>query len=411
MSAAALPAPVREARLLPPFLRTLLGMCVIAAPVLGGVLPEDEADVMYHSYSGGDITVRGPSVLIRKKVGDSLSLSYNYYEDMISSASIDVKLSASPYHEIRKQNSFGADYLHGKTTYSVGFIYSREPDYIADTSYYSISQDMFGDLTTISLGYRRGWDQVYRDECNPALPAHPIGTECPQIINDPSFHQRADHRGYTFGLTQILTRNLLANLNYEIDTDQGYLANPYRSIRYASPGGLGFTLAPQIYPNTRTSNAASVLLKYYLPWRATLTGSYRFYHDTFGITGSTLETDYTMPALKGWIFDGSLRYYTQTQASFYSDLFPYANYANFMARDRELAAFSSWTAGIGASYEFPTPQFPWIHKSTANIRYDRLMISYKDYRDALLAAQYGAGSEPLYKLDANVLEVFLSIWY
>jgi hypothetical protein len=39
------------------------------------------------------------------------------------------------------------------------------------------------------------------------------------------------------------------------------------------------------------------------------------------------------------------------------------------------------------------------------------MINYKDYRDALLAAQYGAGNEPLYKLDANVLEVFLSIWY
>lgn len=406
---AALPrAPRRGGRLLPPLLRACLALCVIAAPVLGGVLPEDQADLLYHSYSGGDITVRGPSVLIRKKVGDSLSLTYNYYEDMISSASIDVKLSASPYHEIRKQNSFGADYLHGKTTYSLGYIYSREPDYIASTSYYSISQDMFGDLTTISLGYRRAWDQVYRDLC--AAP-HPNNQECPDIINDPTFHQRADHRGYTFGLTQILTRNLLANLNYEIDTDQGYLANPYRQIRYSSPGGVGFTLAPQIYPNTRTSNAASVLLKYYLPWRATLSGSYRFYHDTFGIVGNTLEADYTMPMWKGWIFDGSLRYYTQTHASFYSDLFPYANYSNFMARDRELAAFHSLTAGIGASYEFPIPQLPWIHKSTANIRYDRMMITYKDYRDALLAAQYGAGGEPLYKLDANVLEVFLSLWY
>jgi len=408
VSAAEPRAAQRGARLLPPFLRTLLALGVIVAPVLGGVLPEDQADLMYHSYQGGDITVRGPSVLIRKKVGDSLSLSYNYYEDMISSASIDVKLSASPYHEIRKQNSFGADYLHGKTTYSLGYIYSREPDYIASTSYYSISQDMFGDLTTISLGYRRGWDQVYRDLC--AAP-HPNNQECPDIINDPTFHQRADHRGYTFGLTQILTRNLLANVNYEIDTDQGYLANPYRQIRYASPGGVGFTLAPQVYPNTRTSNAASVLLKYYLPWRATLTGSYRFYHDTFGIVGSTAEADYTMPMWKGWIFDGSLRYYTQTHASFYSDLFPYANYSNFMARDRELAAFNSWTAGIGASYEFPIPRLPWIHKSTANIRYDRMMINYKDFRDALLAAQYGAGSEPLYKLDANVLEVFLSLWY
>jgi hypothetical protein len=118
-----------------------------------------------------------------------------------------------------------------------------------------------------------------------------------------------------------------------------------------------------------------------------------------------------MPVWKSWIFDGSVRYYRQTHASFYSDLFPYANYANFMARDRELAAFSSWTLGVGASYEFLIPHVPWIHKSTANIRYDRMMIDYKDFRDALLAAQFGAGAEPLYKLDANVLEAYLSIWY
>ncbi len=96
------------------FARTLLALCVITAPVLGGVLPEDEADVMWHNYNGGGISVDGPSVLVRKKVGDSLSFTANYYEDMISSASIDVKLSASPYKETRKQWSGGVDYLHGK---------------------------------------------------------------------------------------------------------------------------------------------------------------------------------------------------------------------------------------------------------------------------------------------------------
>ena len=401
LSGAPRPAPARAGRLFSPFTRTLLALLVITVPALGGVLPEDRADVLWHDYNGGDITVSGPEVLVRKKVGDNLSLSAGYYEDMISSASIDVKLSASPYHEVRKQENAGFDFLHGKTTYSAGYIHSREPDYIADTSYYSVSQDMFGDLTTVTMGYRRGWDQIFRD----------IKTPDGVIENDPTFHERADHWGYSFGLSQILTRNLLATLNYEIDTDQGYLANPYRQIRYQSGGGAGFTLAPQIYPDTRTSNAASVLLKYYLPWRATLTGSYRFYHDTWNVTGSTIEADYTLPVWKSWIFDGSLRYYTQTHASFFSDLFPYANYSNFMARDRELAAFDSVTVGVGATYQFEVPQVPWIHKSTANIRYDRLMINYKDYRDALLAAQYGAGNEPLYKLDANVLEVFLSIWY
>jgi len=387
---------------LSPFTRTLLTLCLIAAPALAGVLPEDRADVLWHSYNGGDITIQGPSVLVRKKVGDNLSLSASYYEDMISSASIDVKLSASPYHETRKQESVGADYLHGKSTYSAGFITSKEPDYKANTSYFSVSQDMFGDLTTLTLGYRRGWDQVFRD----------IKTPQGVLENDPTFHQRADHRGYSLSLTQILTRNAILGFNYELLTDQGYLANPYREIRFLSPGqGRGFMLAEQVYPNTRTSNAASVQLKYYLPYRAALTGQYRFFHDTWGVLAHTVELDYTHPVWKHWIFDGSLRYYRQSAADFYSDLFPRANYQNFMGRDRELAAFHSYTLGAGASYQFAVPGVRWISKSSANVRVDHLMVDYSDFRNALLAGSYGAGNEPLYRLNANIFQVFVSIWF
>jgi hypothetical protein len=386
---------------LSPFTRALLALAVITAPALSGVLPEDRADVMWHYYNGGDITVEGPEVLVRKKVGDSLSFTAGYYEDMISSASIDVKLSASPYHEVRKQENGGVDYLHGNTTYSAGYIHSREPDYIADTTYYSISQSMFGDLTTVTMGYRRGWDQIFRDIKDPDG----------EIVNDPTFHQRADHRGYSLSVSQILTRNTIVNFNYELLTDEGYLANPYRKIRYLSPGGLGFTLADQVYPNTRTSNAASVQLKYYLPWHAALTAQYRFFRDTWDIVANTAEVDYTFPVWKHWLFDTSARYYQQTHASFYSDLFPRADYQNYMARDRELAAFHSYDVGAGASYQFWVPGAPWISKSTANFRYDHLLIDYSDFRDALLAAEYGAGNEPLYRLNANIMEFFVSIWF
>jgi hypothetical protein len=388
---------------LSPFARTLLALAVITAPALGGVLQEERADVMYHYYNGGDITVDGPEVLVRKNFGDTVSLSAGYYEDMISSASIDVKLSASPYHETRKQENYGIDYLHGKTTYSAGYIHSREPDYIADTSYYSVSQDMFGDLTTVTLGYLRGWDQIYRD----------IKTPGGVIENDPTFHEQADHRGYSFGLTQILTRNLIATFNYQNLTDQGYLANPYRKIRYLSPGmGQGFTLADQVYPDTRTSNSASIQAKYYLPWRAALGLSYRYFQDTWNIHANTVEANYTWPMWKNWIFNGSFRWYDQTHADFYSDLFPYANYQNFMGRDRELAAFHTYTVGAGATYQFPNfPKLPWIKQSTLNVDVEHLTVDYSDYRDALLAGHYGAGNEPLYKLNANIYQIFISVWY
>jgi hypothetical protein len=383
----------------------LVGLCLVGAPALAGVLPEDRVDGLYHRYEGGGITIQGPSVLIRKKVGDNFSFSANYYEDLISSASIDVLLSASPYHETRKQKSFSADYQHGKTTYTVGYINSVEPDYKANTAYYSISQDMFGDLTTVTMGYRRGWDQVFRD-----IKVNGV------IQNDPAFHEEADHRAYTLGLSQILTRNMIMSLNYEADTDQGYLASPYRKIRVCNsppPACTSFSLADQIYPNTRTSGAASASVKYFLPYRAAVTGMYRFFSDTWGINAHTVEVDYTHP-WRRFIFDGSLRYYRQNAADFFSDLYPRANYANFMARDRELAAFHSFTLGVGASYEFNFPRAPWINKSSINIRLDRMMIDYSDYRNALYSKNNAAiapGNDPLYALDATVLQIFASIWF
>jgi hypothetical protein len=196
-------------------------------------------------------------------------------------------------------------------------------------------------------------------------------------------------------------------------TDQGYLQSPYRKILYLNPqAGLGYTQAEQIYPNTRTSNAASVELKYYRPYRAAVTGSYRYFSDTWGIRAHTAELGYTHPAFNRWIFDGTLRFYTQNAASFYSDLFPRANSQNFMARDRELAAFNSYTAGIGVSYEFPIPRNRWINRSSFNIRLDHLLIDYKDFRNALLIGpQFTAGNEPLYKLNANIFQAFLSVWF
>ena len=397
-------------------LLTLVFLSVCATPAVTGVLPDDRTDALYHRYQGGGITIQGPSILVQKKITDNFAVNGNWYQDYISSASIDVKLSASPYKEKRTQESAGFQYLHGKSTYSAGLIHGSEPDYTANTTYYSVSQDMFGDLTTLSMTYKRGWDKVMRDLKDPNG----------RIVNDPSFggfdkngnpisFKDADHRGYSVGLSQILTRTLIGSFNYEVLTDQGYLQSPYRKILYLNPGaGLGYTQAEQIYPNTRTSNAGSMQLKYYAPWRAAFTGSYRYFSDTWGIRAHTAEFGYTHPAFKSWIFDGSFRYYTQNAATFFSDLFPRANSQNFMARDRELAAFNSYTVGFGVSYEFPIPRNPWINRSSFSIRFDHLLIDYKDYRNALLIGTnpaWSAGNEPLYKLNANILQAFWSVWF
>lgn len=372
----------------------LLFACAGTSLVLAEVLPDDRADLLYHSYSGGGITIEGPSVLVRKKFGDSVSATYNHYVDMISGASIDVVTQASPYHEERKQDSLGLEFLHGKSTYSGGYIRSIENDYDARTAYFNASQQMFGDLTTVSMGFTRGWDIVGNSQ-------------------NPLFKQDVDRRDWQVGLSQVLTRNLLLGANFETTESEGFLNNPYRSVRYIdATSGKGYSYEPEKYPHTHTGNAASVQLKYYLPWRAALDGTYRFYSDTWQIKAHTFRLGYTQP-WRSWTFDGRVRYYRQNAADFYSDLFPYQNSQNYLARDRELAQFQSVTVGAGATWEFKPGWAHWISKGTLNISFDRLHIAYDDYRDVRDTACEPAclGAEPLYVLNANVLQAYVSIWY
>jgi hypothetical protein len=239
-------------------LRRLVGCVALAAYGIGAhgaVLPEDRADIMYHRYAGGGLTVEGPSILVRKSIGESFSASANYYVDAITSASVDVVVSgASEYKENRQQKSVSLDYLRGKSMWSAFYLESSENDYDASTWGLSVSQDMFGDLTTVSFGYSQGKDI--------------IGDS-----TDPAFRDEIERRNYRVGLTQVLSRNALVSLNYEVVTEQGYLQNPYRSMRFVNLSDT-YTLAPEVFPRTRTSNAGSVRLKHYLPWRATAEAHY-----------------------------------------------------------------------------------------------------------------------------------------
>ena len=360
------------------------------------VVPEDRTDIMHHSYDGGGITIDGPSILVRKGDEKSFSVFGNYYIDNITSASIDVEVSgASEYTESRTENTLGIDYVHDKTTISFAHTTSTENDFDAVSSHLSISQDMFGDLTTVSLGYSQGADTV-RDS------------------TDPSFEEEADRKNFRLGLTQVLTKDFIMNLSHETVTDEGFLNNPYRFIRYIDDNGgtpwLDYSSDKEIYPTTRTSNSDAIRMRYFLPYRAALHFEYRIFQDSWGIDATTTEFGYTHPLGDQWIFDLTFRAYEQTKADFYSDLFPFQNSQNFMARDKELSTFSSSTIGIGVSYEFLKGGWGLFDNGSINMSYDHIQFDYDDFRDA---REFGvdAGSESLYSFDADVIRLYLSLWY
>jgi hypothetical protein len=361
-------------------LESFVGSLVATA----GVLPEDRADVLYHYYDGGGVEIDGPSILVRKSVGQSVSLSGNFYIDSVSSASIDVVTQASEYSEDRTETSLGGDTIMG-----LAVTRSEEDDYDADTLNLGISQEIFGGLTTVTLGYTRGSDDVGK--------------------RGSDFSEEADHWRYRLGLSQVVTRNLLVTFDYEAIADEGFLNNPYRRVRYLDPGNpLGFSYQDEVYPRTRDSNAVALRGRYFLPHRAAISGGYRYFDDSWGIDASTVEIGYTHPR-EPFTYEIGYRYYTQNAADFYSDLFPFRDAQNFLARDKELSTFTSHSLRFGVGYEVPLDLGGFVERGAVNFIWDHIMFDYDDFRD--VRAGGVPGTEPLYDFSADVLQLFFSAWF
>jgi hypothetical protein len=364
------------------------------------ILPEERADVLYHSYDGGGVTIDGPSVLVRKNFNEKFSISGNYYVDMVTSASIDVLATASEYEEERTEYSLGLDYLNDRTIMSLGFANSTENDYEADTVSFSISQEFFGDLSTLTMGFILGDDTVMANGA-------------------PDFEESLDRKRFNLGFSQILSKSFIASFSYESIIDEGFLNNPYRQVRVVAPvinpGDRGFDYIPERYPNTRNSEAFALRGIYALNPESSIRAEYRLFSDNWGVESNNAELRYTRKFGDKWLFEFRARQYQQTSgADFFQDLFDFSvETPEFLARDKELSEYSSQQFGFSATYTFKSSN-SFINNSTLNFSWDAITFDYDTFRDATVtdpANGIFAGSEPLYSLDADVIRIFYSVYF
>lgn len=369
----------------------------LAVPVHAAVLPDDRVDIEYSNYGGGGVDIDGPMVLVRKKIGDKVSVSGHYVIDNVSGASIDVQVAASPYEEKRTEYMLGVDYLNDKTIMSLGYVSSEENDHDSDTVSAGVSQEFFGNMTTVSFGVSHTADDLTK-----------TGT--------PEFEERMTSDTISIGVSQVITKNALLALNFEEISDEGFLRNPYRFVRVWNGlgGGVGDTesndlLVEEKYPDVRTSDAYALRGSYYLPYRAAVQAEYRTYKDTWGIGADTYFIGYTHP-WKQWTFDASARLHRQSSADFFYDLLMVDGQYTFQARDKELSDMESQTLGVKASYEVPYHWWSAIDRTIVTLHVDHIKFSYNEFRDMRdgNSERYGWGNEPLYEFSVNVVRLYLS---
>ena len=356
-------------------LRGLLGgLLAGSTAVHAATLPEDKVELIYHSYDGGGVKATGPALLVRKSLADRVSLSAQYYVDAVSNASIDVVTTASPFKETRKAWDLGVDTVVRDTTLTLGLNSSREPDYEANTASFDAAHEVFGGMTTVSLGFTRGHDKVGQKGVA-------------------GWIDEALHWQYRTGVSQILTPRWLASVNLEGISDSGYLGSPYRAALV-----FGAWVHENV-PRTRSSRAIKLRTigdTGELVSRSSVRAEYRYYWDNWDIRAHTTEFGASKYLGERFLLDTSLRFYSQSGALFYSD--NASSEKLYVSRNRQLSAFSSNSLGARVSYSWPKLPAGYDLKLSASYEYKQ--FKFNDFTDLTTGA--------LYAHKANVLQLLAS---
>jgi hypothetical protein len=348
----------------------LVGGLLAGSTAAAVELADNRADAMYHLYDGGGVRAQGPALLVRKSVADKVSLSANYYVDMVSNASIDVVTTASPFKETRHEYGIGAETVYRNAQLSLSASHSSEPDYTADAVNLDVVQEVFGGMTTVGVGFTRASDKVGRS-------------------NSPEFSETARHWRYRIGVTQILTSRWLASLNVESVSDDGYLGSPYRVARVFGAA------VPERVPSTRRSRAVKLRALGTIAERTALAAEYRYFWDTWDIHAHTLGATVSRYFGSAWLADAHVRWYSQSNAVFYSDNF--SEETLYVSRNRQLSTFSSIAPGVSLSYRVARAGG---YEVNLNGAYEWLRFSFDDFTDLRTGS--------LYSYSAQVLQLTVS---
>jgi hypothetical protein len=225
---------------------------------------------------------------------------------------------------------------------SAGFSGSFEYDYTHLGLNGSLSRDFNRRNTTLSAGLA-----IARDEWDPVggspIPFSPMldvgdtgnktGTETKDVVDA------------VVGVTQVISRNLLVQLNYSFSNSSGYLTDPYKFLslvdgvtgdtipRAPAPGAEGpsHEFRFERRPDDRTKHSLYAQAKYYMG----------------GNDSHTLDARLRWPFGERSYLEPHLRFYTQSEADFYTiSLVDGVELPAFASADYRLGNFDAVTAGL-----------------------------------------------------------------
>jgi hypothetical protein len=334
----------------------------------------DSALAYYHE--DGRVQAIEPIINVAKVFADGESLNFNATFDALSGASPNGALpSHSPqtftgpsgkashaytiapgqlpadpnYHDTRF--AAGANWTMPLTRVdrlSVGGKFSVEDDFISATVDASIAHDFNDKNTTVSFGLYNEYDSL-----------HPIGNT-PVPGNDVTSLVRTggkskDGVGALLGVTQVMTRTWLSELNLSVDRFTGYLNDPYKITSIIDSAGNTTGYEYESRPDHRTRKSA--YWENRVAWTSQLSAalSLRYMSDDWSVRSDTaqLHVRWSWSNRERYV-EPTFRWYRQTAADFYTPFVDAARQnGGFESADSRLGAFHALTYGVKYAQKLP----------------------------------------------------------
>jgi hypothetical protein len=250
--------------------------------------------------------------------------------------------------DVRRAGYIEPTFKFGRHTITPQFSYSKESDYKSLGLSLNYSLDLNQKNTTLLFGVGQNLDTVR-----------------------PNFWNQSKRKNSTdvlVGVTQLLGPHTVLNVDLTIGTSSGYLADPYRIVQFDNPldgfdQPLGYPVtAAEVRPTHKTKQVFfASLTQYFDSLNASAEGSYRFYHDSYGIFSDTLQVAWFQKLGSHFVLSPSVRYYRQTAANFYYPSVtspgdpgydPFGTVPKYYSADYRLAELDSWTLGFKVMYKF-----------------------------------------------------------
>lgn len=242
-------------------------------------------------------------------------------------------------------------------TLNIGASASTEYDYTHVGLNARIARDFNQRNTTVSAGLA-----VARDEFDavggvpmPLSPVLDVGD-----LGNRGGAESKDVLDVVLGVTQVINRDTVVQLNYSYSNSSGYLTDPYKIIsvvdgttgdaaaRLLTPGvdGPSHQFLFEGRPDERVKHSLYGQAKHYMNGKV-LDVSYRYMTDDWEIDSHTLDLRLRWPLGGDRYLEPHLRFYTQTEADFYTvSLVEGQTLPAFASNDYRLGNFDGITAGI-----------------------------------------------------------------